>query len=144
MILRASPPAMYRMHPTPELLSPQQGTAICAGGGFVVLELTGTVHISQLEKGNVYIHCARHVWAQGQGQRLDRGEWTFLYGWEGPVHLEGCCFQVQVASKAFELTATGRGYARLRGEGACTINGVSYPLTSEFQEFTLQQNLPRA
>lgn len=109
----------------------------CEATGFAVLELSGSVHVTAMGGGNAYIHRAQTVWAHGKGRRVDWGAWTFLYDWEGQMNVSGRSFQVQLAGKHLNFTAEGRGVARLRGQGTCTVNGQVVELTPEFQEIEL-------
>lgn len=116
----------------------QSGRLSCEGSGFAVLEMTGKLQIESVGGGNAYFNGALSVQARGEGYRIDRGAWTILFGWKGQVTARGNRFQAQLAGQAINFMASGRGHARIRGQGHCTVNGTMIELTAEFQEIEVQ------
>lgn len=115
----------------------KQSQLICKGSGFAVLELSGSVSVSAMDGGNAYIMGAESIRAQGEGEWIDRGSWTFLLGWHGALQVAGEAYQVQLAQRGLNFTATGAGRARVRGDGVLIVNEQTIPLTHEFQEIPL-------
>jgi hypothetical protein len=123
---------------TPEPDRAGQGTLICEGTGTVRLDMAGNLFISADHPGNARIRNADQVLASGSGQRIDRGNWTYLRGWEGEINVSGNRFQARLTGHHATFTATGRGRAWLRGVGHCFANGIRVELTSAEQEVSLE------
>lgn len=128
---------MKQLSPNPKELRQSQRYLICQGTGFAVLEMSGSVVINAMEGGNAYIMGAGSVRAQGEGEWIDRGPWTFLLGWHGELQVSGEDCQIQLSQRAINFIASGAGRARVRGHGQLLIDEETIPLTEEFLEIPL-------
>jgi hypothetical protein len=115
-----------------------QGRLACEGVGVAILNMTGHLDVAADRGANAFFKGVESLHAVGKGRRIDRGDWTYLYGWKGEVNAEGRDFYAHLTGNSASFVAIGRGRARVKGHGACNANGVIIKLTPVFQEISLE------
>lgn len=113
--------AMLAVVPVVSAQEPQgKGSLTAQGDGIAILRGKGTVDLSG--NGILWIRDAAgdaiiEVTGSGQKEEFPDG-WIQYAGFHGTAHVEGSRIAVIVAGVDIELTARGRGAARLWGHGS--------------------------
>jgi hypothetical protein len=113
--------AMLAVVPVVSAQEPRgEGSLTAQGDGIAILRGRGTVDLSG--NGTLWIKDAAgdaviEVTGSGQKEEFSDG-WIQYAGFHGTAHVEGSRIGVIVAGVDIELTAQGRGLARLWGHGS--------------------------
>jgi len=94
------------------------GLAFLHGGGKIDLSGAGTLWIRDIA-GDATIEVEG-----GEYKEFPDG-WIQYGRFEGTAHIEGSKISVLMVGVDIELTASGTGYARLRGHGTYDLNGMT-------------------